>query len=139
MGPLAESTPGAPSIAAVDPNPIDKSNGQRVTDLPQYLEAKKNHVDVFGPDFNPNLTLTDALAKQSVKSTLTFQLSTANNGGSVNIPFINEYAKPTLWETVIWIETLEDGTTQMQYTQTIMIEFNGLRWPHIDVNTLTRQ
>jgi hypothetical protein len=27
---------------------------------------------------------------------------------------------------------------QLQYTQTVMLEFDGIRWPHISVGTLTK-
>jgi LysM repeat protein len=42
-----------------------------------------------------------------------------------------------------WIETLEglaDGPElhQLQYTQTVLLNFNGLSWPHITVATLQR-
>ena len=26
--------------------------------------------------------------------------------------------------------------TQIQYTQTVLLNFNGLTWPHVSVNTL---
>ena len=42
---------------------------------------------------------------------------------------------------IFWIETVKnpDGTTflQLQYTQRVLLVFNGLVWPHISVATLT--
>jgi hypothetical protein len=98
---------------------------------------KDRFKDIFGPDFNPNQTLVDAIAKQEVVSTETFVISTKNNGGIINIPF-GKNAEATSWEAIVWIETLKNGKVQMQCTQTIMIEFFGIRWPHIEVNTLVR-
>jgi hypothetical protein len=141
MGPNIPLENGKPTIKTLDPRPFrigdDHNNPNNRIDLDQYTKAKSDFADVFGPDFDPNKTLNDVLAGQKVTSTQTYFVSTANNGGIVNIPFIHEHARATSWETAVWIENLANGKRQMQYTQTIMIEFNGLAWPHIDVNTLS--
>jgi hypothetical protein len=42
-----------------------------------------------------------------------------------------------------WIETVmnRDGTRflQLQYSQTVILDFFGLNWPHITVATLVKQ
>ena len=43
-----------------------------------------------------------------------------------------------------WIERVKKPHTgghflQLQYTQTVMLDFNGLRWPHVSVATLRKQ
>ena len=132
---------GAPTISPVDPTPINATTGKKETNqkyLAPYTQFTERFTKIFGPNFNPNQTLIDAIAKQDIANTVTFVLSTANNGGITNIPF-GKNAEATSWETVVWIETLKNGTVQMQYTQTIIIEFFSIKWPHIDVNTLIKQ
>jgi hypothetical protein len=33
----------------------------------------------------------------------------------------------------------EPDKHQLQYAQTVMLDFDGLRWPHVTVGTLVRQ
>jgi len=37
-----------------------------------------------------------------------------------------------------WLETIqgESAPSQLQYSQTVLLNFNGLSWPHITVATL---
>jgi len=39
---------------------------------------------------------------------------------------------------MFWLETFQGQTapTQLQYSQTVLLNFNGLSWPHITVATL---
>ena len=41
-----------------------------------------------------------------------------------------------------WVETVKGQHgkhfLQLQYTQTVMLDFNGLRWPHVSVATLRK-
>ena len=41
---------------------------------------------------------------------------------------------------IFWIETLQGQTapTQLHYSQTVLLNFNGISWPHITVATLTK-
>jgi len=66
-------------------------------------------------------------------------------GGIHNIPFVTHQANATSMIAIFWIETLRDGTQQLQYAQKVMLEFfnakshtdSGLiQWPHISINTL---
>jgi hypothetical protein len=45
-------------------------------------------------------------------------------------------------DAIFWIETVQgDGgapdSLQLQYSQRVLLNFNGLSWPHITVATLT--
>ncbi len=47
-------------------------------------------------------------------------------------------------DAIFWIETMaaEHGgpdALQLQYTQLVQLDFNGLRWPHVTVATLEKQ
>ena len=107
---------------------------------------------------NPNLFLSDATAGQTMLSvtvlTITSDSSTANSvpdvGGSTdNIAFlIGKGAPPTggpnadaiRVTATFWIEKVRDQHgkefDQLQYTQRVLLNFNGLSWPHITVATL---
>ena len=66
-------------------------------------------------------------------------------GGIENIPFVgtNANVNANAFSAIFWIETVEnsDGSKflQLQYTQTVILEFVGLKWPHISVATLVKQ
>jgi hypothetical protein len=93
---------------------------------------------------NPNSVLGEALASLKVKETTTLHVLTADpsivDGGTANTAFLQGgNANASAVEATFWIETLEgDGGMQLQYTQTVMLDFNGLRWPHVTVATLKK-
>jgi hypothetical protein len=104
----------------------------------------------FKPSFvqNPNLALQEAIRAQNVMHTVALTISTAApasglGGGIVNMPFDIANANATRLDASFWIETVKqaDGTTfqQLQYTQTVILNFLGVNWPHISVATLTKQ
>jgi hypothetical protein len=64
-------------------------------------------------------------------------------GGLVSIPFVVANANATSFAATFWIETVEgeDGSAflQLQYTQTVILDFIDMKWPHISVATLVKQ
>ena len=52
-------------------------------------------------------------------------------------------AKAVEVDATFWIETVAAGGNpdklQLQYTQLVQLDFNGLRWPHVTVATLQKQ
>lgn len=52
-------------------------------------------------------------------------------------------ANATSMTAVFWIEKVQDPVLgqflQLQYTQTIILRFLGIDWPHINVATLIKQ
>lgn len=106
----------------------------------------------FRPPFlqNPNLALETAIVGQTITKTVVLSVSTKadpaqlTGGGLLNIPFLDSNAKATQMDAVFWIETVlqPDGKTtfmQLQYTQTVVLDFLKIRWPHISVATLIKQ
>lgn len=106
---------------------------------------------------NPNLFLSEAIAKQTIVKTTVLQLSSVApdqgirpprpdvGGGVANIAFLegqgsppaggpNAVARPVT--TTFWIEELADGSWQLQYTQRVLLNFSGLSWPHVTIATL---
>jgi|HubBroStandDraft_1064217.scaffolds.fasta_scaffold00608_4 hypothetical protein len=92
---------------------------------------------------NPNLALLAAIAGQNIVKTVVLVISTTPVGGIVNIPFVVANANAIQLDAIFWIETVEqaDGSTflQLQYTQTVILNFLGINWPHISVATLVKQ
>ena len=90
---------------------------------------------------NPNLVLASAISGQTVTKTIKIELATI--GGINNIPFIQRNADATRMSATFWIEFIRqrDGslTLQLQYTQKVILSFNGIDWPHVSVATLVQQ
>ena len=106
---------------------------------------------------NPNLFLTQAIAAQTITSTTVLIINTDTSaagavpdagGGTDNIAFLNgkppggPNAVAASMDAIFWIETVQGtggapDSLQLQYTQRVLLNFNGLSWPHITVATLT--
>lgn len=112
---------------------------------------------------NPNLLLQNAIAGQNITETTVLIIASdptllpppggplpahaTAGGGIANIEFLSGgvstgfNANVLSTTAIFWIETVKnpDGTTflQLQYTQRVLLVFNGLVWPHISVATLT--
>jgi hypothetical protein len=109
---------------------------------------------------NPNSVIQQALQASlqgtSMKSRTFLHVSTTNNpikggGGTANTAFLASSSNPpggnanaTEVEATFWIETIA-GTggnpdkLQLQYTQRVQLDFNGIHWPHVTVATLQKQ
>jgi hypothetical protein len=89
-----------------------------------------------------NLALADAIAGQTITNTVVLAVASLPVGGIVNIPFVTVNANATEMSAVFWIETVQraNGTSflQLQYTQTVMLQFFDITWPHISVATLIK-
>ena len=103
---------------------------------------------------NPNVVLTAGVQGKTIISTTTFSISTnplnppTSGGGAANIAFLEgtggqPNARNVEVDATFWIETIKDAhghtSLQLQYTQTVLLNFNGLSWPHVSVATLQKQ
>jgi hypothetical protein len=103
---------------------------------------------------NPNSVLQTALQGQTIKSRTFIEISTkhapVNGGGTANTVFLagsdpsGANATAAEVDATFWIETVagahgQPDTLQLQYTQLVQLDFNGLRWPHVTVATLHKQ
>jgi hypothetical protein len=126
------------------------------TDRARLANLKANHLT------NPNLFLSDAVNDlvangRKIVSTTVLKLSSVApdqfvperrpdvGGGVANIAFLQGNGVPPAGgpnavtqnvTTTFWIEEIDDGTLQLQYTQRVLLNFNTLSWPHITVGTL---
>ena len=83
-----------------------------------------------------------ALQGQTLTHVTRLIVTTENAGGVSNIPFITTNADTQVVESVFAIERVQgpDDTEvmQLQYSQTVLLNFRGKSWPHVTVGTLIR-
>ena len=150
LGNVIDPISGGPTISPVDSTPTLNPPGAPLgagylapfSNPPLPVGFKAGYVK------NLNLALQDALTDQvsqgmSVVRTIVLLVSTSNSGGILNIPFVTSNANATKLDAIFWIETVKqsDGSEflQLQYTQTVILNFLGIDWPHISVATLVKQ
>jgi hypothetical protein len=96
---------------------------------------------------NPNTVLRSAIASQHIHATTTLHVSTADapvpGGGTANTAFLKgavhgPNAVSARVTATFWLETIQGDPAprQLQYSQLVLLNFNGLSWPHITVGTL---
>jgi hypothetical protein len=134
---------GGPKIQAADATPL--KGGKPLTDV-KYLQpfqtAKLPKGIPDGSIADPNLALTQAIDGQEFEKTVVIEISSAPKGGVVNIPFVDSNANATRVSAIFWIETVKHKGgvhLQLQYTQTVILNFLGIDWPHISVATLVKR
>jgi hypothetical protein len=108
---------------------------------------------------NPNSVLQAALQSSlqgtSMKSRTFLHVSTTHNpikgGGTANTAFLAAGSNPpggnaraAEVDATFWVETIagtggHPAIHQLQYTQLVQLDFNGIRWPHVTVATLVKQ
>lgn len=92
---------------------------------------------------DPTVALRHALHNQNILETMTLSVTTHKDkgGGVNNIPFVTENANASFMSAIFWIERVQgpNGTfLQLQYVQTVLLDFKGLHWPHVSVATLLK-
>jgi hypothetical protein len=105
---------------------------------------------------NPNSILEAAVQGKPMTSRTFIHISTTHRpvqagGGTLNTAFLagntaspGGNAKAVEVDATFWIETVpgppgQSDIHQLQYTQLVQLDFNGLRWPHVTVATLHKQ
>jgi hypothetical protein len=110
---------------------------------------------------NPTLILSDVAEDQEILKTKVLIITTdvttpstdqalnlgnpKEGGGTDNIAFLvgsggGPNAKASRMTATFWIETIRGGDgkvfEQLQYIQRVLLDFNGLSWPHVSVATM---
>jgi hypothetical protein len=104
---------------------------------------------------NPNSVIQHAISGQNITRTVVLHVSTKHTpvkgGGTANTAFLEAATSPpggnadaVEVDAIFWIETVAGSgghpdTLQLQYTQLVNLNFNGLTWPHVTVATLKKQ
>jgi phage tail protein X len=129
------------------------------SDLSKQTEFRTSAEGLVGIDQpivdNPNLVLKRALAGRRLKNTVVLTVSSDTStpvfgGGTGNTAFLQgspsegPNAQAAVVTATFWIETVDSPVAggpdfhQLQYTQRVLLNFNGLSWPHITVATLLK-
>lgn len=99
---------------------------------------------------NPNSVLA-APAGQAIASTTTLVVSSdattpVLGGGTANTAFLQggvggPNAVAARVDATFWIQTTKGSPAPdlLQYSQVVLLNFNGLSWPHVTVATLKKQ
>jgi hypothetical protein len=162
---VAFTSPEGPTIQDINITPFEIGNPAKLIttfpepDLSTPSQFRTLPEGLVGIDQalvnNPNLALKRALAGITLRNTVVLDVSSdvstpVFGGGLANTAFLqgspNEgpNAQAALVRATFWIETVPgpvDGGPdfhQLQYTQTVLLNFNELSWPHITVATLLR-
>ena len=112
----------------------------------QIVDVTQQMVD------NPNSLLTATLAGQTIRRTTQVNVSTQPTpvigGGVANTAFLlggssGPNAQATQATASFWLEMVAGAGgapdfLQLQYSQTVMLNFAGVSWPHVSVGTLKR-
>jgi hypothetical protein len=144
---------GTPAPANSDFNQIEQTFTELNLSTPtQFRHASPGVTQAMVR--NPNSVLQQALQGQTIKSRTFIEITTKHTpikgGGTANTAFLagvgpaGGNAAAVEVDATFWIETVAGGPghpdfLQLQYTQLVQLDFNGLRWPHVTVGTLRKQ
>jgi hypothetical protein len=97
---------------------------------------------------NPNSVLQAALQGQTIKNRTFIRISTTHSpikgGGTANTAFLSAAGNPPIGNAnAVEVDAVagtqgQPDKLQLQYTQLVQLDFNGLRWPHVTVATLQK-
>jgi hypothetical protein len=154
----ARTAAGAPTIPDVSIKPFTIGHSAQTIDFPEQTLATVTQFRT-GPAGltgvtqqmvnNPNSVLRAAPSPQ-ITTTTTLHVSSRDaslpGGGTANIAFLTgatdgPNAVAARVAATFWLETLQADTEprRLQYSQLVLLNFNGLSWPHVTVATLNKQ
>jgi hypothetical protein len=154
----ASTAAAAPNIPAVGILPFTIGSPSSTFQFPEQILSKPTQFRTSGRGLtditqamvdNPNSVLHAAIAGQHITSTTTLEVSTGDapipGGGTANTAFLHgaaagPNANAASVKATFWLETVEGqpAESQLQYSQTVLLNFNGLSWPHVTVGTLRK-
>jgi hypothetical protein len=161
----AKTTPGAPSFDKADITPFFIGQPGNLVPFPESNLGAPSQFRTPAGDIpgvtqamvnDPNSVLAAAIAGQTIVSTTTLTISTATQqvrppdtgGGTSNIAFLDgaggkPNASAAQVDAIFWIEQVKRANgaigLQLQYSQRVLLNFNGLSWPHFSVATLKKK
>ena len=148
---------GPPAVPAASITPFAIGNPAALLQFPEQTLADQSNFRTSGQGLNgvtqemlnnPNSVLSNALSGLTIASTVTLQVSTDDatpvlGGGVANTAFLQggpdgPNAVAARVSATFWLQTIQ-GSAQpnlLQYSQTVLLNFNGISWPHVSVATL---
>jgi hypothetical protein len=154
----AHTAAGGPSIPNVSIKPFTIGHPAETVNFDEQNLTKQTQFRTSGAGLtgvtqqmvnNPNSVLRAAPSPQVI-STTTLQVSSRDaslpGGGTANIAFLQgatggPNARTASVTATFWLQTLQGDTAprRLQYSQLVLLNFNGLSWPHVTVATLDKQ
>jgi hypothetical protein len=153
----AQTAAGAPTIPDVSIKPFTIGHPAQTIDFPEQTLATATQFRTSGAGLtgitqqmvnNPNTVLRAAPPQITTTTTLHVASRDASlpGGGTANIAFLTgakdgPNAVAVRVSATFWLETLQADTEprRLQYSQLVLLNFNGLSWPHVTVATLNKQ
>ena len=152
----ASTSAAAPAIPNTSIKPFSIGHPTPEIDFPEQTLTNQTSFRTSGAGLtgvtqamvnNPNSVLQAAIAGQHITATTTLHVTTGDapvpGGGTANTAFLKGGAQgpnavAVSVNATFWLETLQgqSAPTQLQYAQTVLLNFNTLSWPHITVATL---
>jgi hypothetical protein len=153
---FATSQPGPPTFPDASITPFTIGQPSSASPFPEQTLANNlpnvtsgaalNGIDQAWLD-NPNSVLApDSTVTETVTLTISSDATTpVIGGGTADTAFLvggsdGPNADPALVSATFWLQTRpgEAEPGLLQYSQTVMLNFNGISWPHVTVANLTR-
>lgn len=159
---IATEIVGPPTFPAVNIDPFGIGNPGTHSPFPEQNLSHPTSFRTPVPGINgitqamvdnPNSVLQAAIAGQTITHTTKLEVTTTAQpvvgGGTANTAFLGgtqhgPNADAVQVVATFWIETVK-GTggqpdfLQLQYSQTVLLNFNKLSWPHVTVGTLRKK
>eukprot|EP01094_Clydonella_sp_ATCC50884_P006868 TRINITY_DN16055_c0_g1_i1.p1 TRINITY_DN16055_c0_g1~~TRINITY_DN16055_c0_g1_i1.p1 ORF type:complete len:310 (-),score=111.67 TRINITY_DN16055_c0_g1_i1:56-985(-) len=151
LGAPPTAVPGPPAFPSVSSLPTQKGPDAPADYNNLYMNSTVPGINVA----HPSETLVQQLKEMQrdgvvVEESMSLAMSSANGGGILNIPFIEQRADATVMEAYFFLEKMRDTSghvfDQLQYIQMINLEFHRsfggnqlIGWPHVTINTLVKQ
>jgi hypothetical protein len=152
----ASTSAAAPNIPNTSVKPFTIGQPTAEIDFPEQTLATRSNFRTSGAGLtgitqtmvnNPNSVLHTAIAGQHISATTTLHVTTTDapvpGGGTANTAFLKGSAQgpnavSASVNATFWLETIQgqSAPSQLQYAQTVLLNFAGLSWPHITVGTL---
>ncbi|MDL2405207.1 heme-binding protein [Rhizobium calliandrae] len=161
QGAVVPPVAGPPLMDRVDITPFQIGSPTRKIKFPETnlttpSQFRSSPADIVGITQamidDPNSVLQAALTGRTITNTRVLKVSSDTavpGGGTSNTAFLQgavagPNAVAALMNATFWIETLANPAggadlQQLQYSQTVLLNFNGLSWPHVSVATLQKQ
>jgi hypothetical protein len=153
---------GPPTIGAASITPFQIGNPAATVPFPEQTLTQQTNFRTAPPGSNgvtqemldnPNSVLGAAAAAAGFTIATTTALTVSSDaatpvlgGGADNTAFLQggpngPNADAARVTATLWLQTRSGATEPdvLQYTQTVLLNFNGLSWPHVTVATLRKQ
>src|SRR5215471_1261827 len=154
----AQTAAGGPTVPDVSIKPFTIGHPAQTINFPEQTLSTATQFRTSGAGLtgitqqmvnDPN-TVLRATPSPQITSTTTLHVSSRDaslpGGGTANIAFLTgakdgPNAVTARVTATFWLETLQGDTEprRLQYSQLVLLNFNGLSWPHVTVATLQKQ